>query len=46
MGGVRSVIGEPLGRRDVHARFTRDLVSDFTISPSHPTSSGFITGMI
>jgi hypothetical protein len=46
MGGVRSVIGEPLGCGDVHARFTRDLVSSFTISPLHPTRSGFITGMI
>jgi hypothetical protein len=27
MGGARSVIGEPLGCGDVHARFTRDLVS-------------------
>jgi hypothetical protein len=32
MGGVRSVIGEPLGCGDVHAGFTRDLVSGFTIS--------------
>ena len=31
-GWDRSVISESLGCRDVHARFSRDLVSCFTIS--------------
>ena len=40
--GIRSFIGESLGCGNVHARVTRDLVSSFTISPMHPTGSGFI----
>jgi len=45
-GWVRSVVGEPLGCGDVYARFTRDLVSGFTISSLHPTCSGFTAGLI